>query len=90
MCLVPASTDFARPGPRVCQHAAPARHGRVVTGRMTTPTSGMTPGTAKEDDERWEASMWSWLIIGGIVLTILVLLVLSGRTDNQSGPNMSG
>ena len=50
----------------------------------------MTPGTADEDDERWEASMWSWLIIGGIVLTILVLLVLSGRTDNQSGPNMSG
>jgi hypothetical protein len=34
--------------------------------------------------------MWSWLIIGGIVLTILVLLVLSGRSDNQSGPNMSG
>ena len=26
--------------------------------------------------------MWSWIIIGGILLAMVLLLALSGRTDN--------
>ncbi len=37
--------------------------------------------------------MWSWLIIGGLVLALILLLAWSGRTDNTdkwTGGGMNG
>jgi hypothetical protein len=39
--------------------------------------------------------MWTWIIIGGIILAIITLVALSGRTDRSDkwptgGSGMSG
>ena len=67
--------------------------GGPTGGPDLVPTRGWTGRPSGGQNRRKEAKMWSWLIIGGLVLALILLLAWSGRTDNTdkwTGGGMNG